>query len=159
MIPRVVWMTGFCSESTGEQRAKKKVITIDVNNRSRDGKGPADVKTGTENNGGAAGGQPPVQHAVERVTALRGQAIAKPPAVLKTRRKTGEQDLLADSDIPYEELEKALRGVLCSLVERQDRAHEALLLRINDLQYRMDDAEYDLRELGGTGSRSGKRKV
>jgi hypothetical protein len=96
---------------------------------------------------------------VERATALRGQAIARPPAAMKPRRKSLEEDLLRDSDIPYDELEMALRRVLCSFVERQDRASEALLLRINDLQYRMDDAEYELRELAENGSNAVKRKV
>lgn len=95
---------------------------------------------------------------VERVTALRGQAIAKPPAILKKQRRNAEHELLADSDIPYEEFEKALSRVLCSLVERQDRASEALLLRLNDLQYRMDDAEYELRELAEKDKPAGKRK-
>jgi hypothetical protein len=100
--------------------------------------------------------QPPRQPApdkapkpVERVTALRGQAIARPPAALKARRKSADQEVLASSDIPYEAPEKALCGILCLFVERQDRATEALLLRASELQYRMDDGEYDRRTPAG----------
>ncbi|MDD4137075.1 MAG: hypothetical protein PHT99_04160 [Methanoregula sp.] len=85
----------------------------------------------------------------ERVTALRGQAIAQPRLTPKVRRKIAEHELLHDSDIPYEVFEKALRGMVCAQIERQDRANEALLLRINDLQYRMDDLEHELRVVTG----------
>lgn len=94
-------------------------------------------------------GLPKAPRPAERVTALRGQAIAPPRLTPAVCRKIAERELLSDSDIPYEEFEKALRGIICSFIERQDRAGEALLLRLNDLQYRMDDLEYDVRELNG----------
>lgn len=40
--------------------------------------------------------------------------------------------------------EHAIRDLICSLMERQDRMNEELLQRIIDLQYRMDDLEADL---------------
>jgi hypothetical protein len=85
---------------------------------------------------------------VERVTALRGQAIAHPPVSLKKRRGLdADHVFLEDSEIPCEEMEKALARVFCSLVDRQDRAAQALLLRLNDLEYRMDDLESSVRDM------------
>jgi hypothetical protein len=82
---------------------------------------------------------------VERKTALRGQAIDPPPRPKRPARSRTEKDLLAyDSDIPYAAVEKANRDLVCSLIERQDRVSEGLLLLINDLQYRVDDIELAL---------------
>jgi hypothetical protein len=85
---------------------------------------------------------------VERVTALRGQAIARPPVSLKKRRGPDpDHEFLRDSEIPYGEMEKALARVFCALVDRQDRAAQALLLRFNDLEYRGDDLENSMRDM------------
>jgi hypothetical protein len=87
---------------------------------------------------------------VDRVTALRGQAVSSRQKPRHVIRRSTERDLLSrDSDIPYEMLEKASRNLVCSLIERQDRSAEALLLLINDLQYRIDDLECDGRVLAG----------
>jgi hypothetical protein len=91
-------------------------------------------------------GAPPVEprapRLVERVTGLRGQAIDRGtrPSRLD-RSRTGRELLEQDSDIPYTAAEKAQRDLVCSLIERQDRVTEQLLLMINDLQYRTDDLE------------------
>jgi hypothetical protein len=78
---------------------------------------------------------------VERKTALRGQAIA-PGKNPKRQRKTISRELMEeDSDVPYAAAEKATRDLICSLIERQDRAIEGLLLVITDMQYRLDDLE------------------
>jgi hypothetical protein len=78
----------------------------------------------------------------ERKTMLRGQSI---DPVRKPKRIAGsrtESDLLAyDSDVPYAAVEKANLDLVCSLIERQDRVTERLLLMIIDLQYRVDDLE------------------
>jgi hypothetical protein len=39
--------------------------------------------------------------------------------------------------------EHAIRDLVCSLMERQDRMNEEILQRVIDLQYRMDDIEAD----------------
>ena len=97
---------------------------------------------------------------VERVTALRGQAIARPPVALKKRRgMDADHEFLHDSEIPYGELEKVLARVFCALVDRQDRANQVLLLRLNDLEYRMDDLEGSMRELENTIRKTGIRKA
>ena len=93
---------------------------------------------------------------MERVTALRGQAIAHPSVSLKKRRGTDpDHGFLEDSEIPFDEMEKALARVFCSVVDRQDRAAQALLLRLNDLEYRVDDLEGSLRESGKANRKAG----
>lgn len=60
-------------------------------------------------------------------------------------RKNTESDLHEkDPEIPYVKTERAIRDLVCSLMERQDRMNEAILLRVIDLQYRMDDIEAGL---------------
>ena len=96
---------------------------------------------------------------VERVTALRGQAIAHPTVSLKKRRgPDANHGFLEDSEIPYGELEKALARVFCSLVDRQDRTAQALLLRLNDLEYRMDDLEGSMRDMEKSIQANGMQK-
>jgi hypothetical protein len=77
----------------------------------------------------------------ERKTGLRGQAIA-PGKNPKSRGKIVSRELMEnDSDVPYAAAEKAGRDLICSLIERQDRAMEGMLLLITDMQYRLDDLE------------------
>jgi hypothetical protein len=72
---------------------------------------------------------------VERKTGLRGQAIDPATKPKRSVRSRTERDLLAyDSEVPYAVWEKANRDLVCSLIERQDRVSEQLLLMINDLQ-------------------------
>ena len=93
---------------------------------------------------------------VERVTALRGQAIAHPPVSLKKRRGPDpDHEFLEDSEIPYGEMEKMLARVFCALVDRQDRAAQALLLRFNDLEYRVDDLENSMRDMKKANRKAG----
>jgi len=84
---------------------------------------------------------------VERRTGLRGQSIGAAPNGKRPGGARAEKELLAyDSDVPYAPVEKALRTLVCALTGRQDRVTEALLLRINDLQYRLDDHECAVEE-------------
>ena len=79
---------------------------------------------------------------VERMTALRGQNIGFGRVEQSTIRKRTERDLrLPDAEVPCFKTEKAIRDLVCSLMERQDRMNEAIFLRINDLEYRVDDVE------------------
>jgi hypothetical protein len=82
---------------------------------------------------------------VERRTGLRGLGIGacRPPACA-TRKNTEDELREKDPEIPYVKAEHALRDLICSLMERQDRMNEELLQRIVDLQYRMDDLEGDV---------------
>ncbi|MDD4136819.1 MAG: hypothetical protein PHT99_02865 [Methanoregula sp.] len=63
---------------------------------------------------------------------------------MRTIRKNTEDDLHEKNpEIPYVTAEHAIRDLVCSLIERQDRMNEEILTRVIDLQYRMDDLEAD----------------
>jgi len=85
---------------------------------------------------------------VQRKTGLRGQEIDPVRKPKRSVRSGTERDLLEyDSEVPYAAVEKANRNLVCSLIERQDRVTEGLLLIINDLQYRVDDLECSVNDL------------
>ena len=93
---------------------------------------------------------------MERRTALRGQAIASGRVPAGVVRKNTESDLNEKNpEIPYVTMERAIRDLVCSMMERQDRMNEAILLRVIDLQYRMDDIEAGRREAAGAGGEAG----
>jgi hypothetical protein len=48
-----------------------------------------------------------------------------------------------DPEIPYVKFEAAVRDLVCSLMERQDRMNEEIFYQINDLRYRVEDLEQD----------------
>ncbi len=80
---------------------------------------------------------------IERVTALRGQEFPAPRMNVKVRKRIAERLFLKDSDLPYAELEEALRKMFLAAAERQDRLAEGLLLKFNDVEYRLDELEHD----------------
>jgi hypothetical protein len=93
-----------------------------------------------------------VPHLVERVTALRGQSIARPQEPKSVCRRQTRSELNGnDPEIPYVKFEAAIRDLVCSLMERQDRMNEEIFYKINDLAYRVEDLEQDR-----TGNRGGK---
>jgi len=84
-------------------------------------------------------------HLMERRTGLLGQHIGAAPVPKGSmRRQTLALLNERDPEIPYVKFETALRGLVCSFMERQDRMNEELLRRMIDLQYRMEDIEADL---------------
>jgi len=87
---------------------------------------------------------------VERVTALRGQGIASPrePKSILRRRTQADIDNKG-AEVPYVKFEAAVRDLVCSLMERQDRMNEEIFYKINDLVYRVEDLEQDLPVAGG----------
>lgn len=85
---------------------------------------------------------------VERKTELRGMGIAARREQKKTVRRRTERDLaMSDPEVPYARTERAVRDLVCSLLERQDRMNEAIFLKLNDLGYRLEDVEEDTRYL------------
>jgi hypothetical protein len=81
-------------------------------------------------------------HTVERVTALRGQSIARPGRPKNVLRRQTQYDIFGkDPEIPYVKFEAAARDLVCSLMERQDRMNEEIFYKINDLLYRVEDLE------------------
>jgi len=91
-------------------------------------------------------------HPVERATALRGQGIGRPPAPKSAVRRQTLGDIYGrNPEVPYVKFEAALRDLVCSLMERQDRMNEEIFYRVNDLGSRIDDLEDGRQEHGGGG--------
>jgi hypothetical protein len=89
-------------------------------------------------------------HLVERVTALRGQGIARPRQSKSVLRRLSQNDIYGkDPEIPYVKFEAAARDLVCSLMERQDRMNEEIFYKINDLAYRVEDLEQEQAADGG----------
>lgn len=87
---------------------------------------------------------------VERATTLRGQGIGRPPVPKSVRRRQTQGDIYSrNPEIPYVRFEAALRDLVCSLMERQDRMNEEIFYRLNDLGSRVDDLEDGLQKNGG----------
>lgn len=81
-------------------------------------------------------------HLVERAAGLRGLSICSARVSKSTCRKRTERDLhYPDAEVPYIKTEHAIRDLVCSLMERQDRMNEAIFLKLNDFEYRVDDLE------------------
>jgi hypothetical protein len=84
----------------------------------------------------------PAPHYAERKTGLRGLGIAASREKKSTIRRRTEQDLNGpDPEVTYTRFETAVRGLVCSLMERQDRMNEEIFIKLNDLGYRQDDLE------------------
>ncbi len=94
---------------------------------------------------------------VERVTALRGQCIARPQEPKNIRHLHTRMGIFEkDAEIPYVKFEAAVRDLVCSLMERQDRMNEEIFYKINDLSYRIEDLEQVRQEDGAGNDRSDK---
>ena len=98
---------------------------------------------------------------VERKTELQGLS-AKPshedPAQIRRRTERDLKD--ADFDIPYAKTERAVRDLVCSLIERQDRMNINFFLEINGMQEdigMLKDQVYKLRNKK-TGPEAGAKK-
>jgi hypothetical protein len=97
----------------------------------------------------------PAPHYAERKTELRGLGIASSRGKKSTTRRRTEQDLNSpDPEVSYARFETAARGLVCSLMERQDRMNEEIFFKLNDLGYRQDDLEVMVEDLR-QGKRSG----
>lgn len=84
----------------------------------------------------------------ERKTELRGLGIAPLQGNKSTLRRRTEQDLTSsDPEVPYARFETAARGLVCSLMERQDRMNEEIFFKLNDLGYRQEDLEATVGDL------------
>ena len=98
----------------------------------------------------AEGRRSPAPRLVERVTALRGQSIARPRQPKNVIRRQSQYDIYGkDPEIPYVKFEAAARDLVCSLMERQDRMNEEIFYKINDLGYRVEDLEQNRISEGG----------
>ena len=94
----------------------------------------------------------PAPRLVERKTELRGLGIGARREPQTTTRRRTERDLAGPNpEVPCRKTEKAIRDLVASLMERQDRMNEEIFLKINDLGYRLNDAEEDIVDLKKQG--------
>jgi len=77
-------------------------------------------------------------------------------------RKRTERDLKSPGfDIPYAKTEKAVRDLVCSLLERQDRMNADLFLEINAMQEdigMLKDQVYKLKSMKTSPAAAGAKK-
>ncbi len=72
---------------------------------------------------------------VVRKTELQGMSAKPCPDNQARIRRRTERDLKdPDADIPYAKTERAVRDLVCSLIERQDRMNIDIFLEINGLK-------------------------
>lgn len=89
---------------------------------------------------------------VVRKTELQGFAMSSFMDPSEIRKRT-ERDLkFPDADIPYYKAEDALRDLVCSLMEREDRLNEDMFLRWNGLKHRIEDLEDEVQALKSRGT-------
>jgi len=121
--------------------------------------------TGKENrNNVSAQKKPVIAHPateVRRKTELEGMSTKPCPEDSAQIRRRTERDLKnPDFGIPYAATEKAVRDLVCSLMERQDRMNADIFLEINSMQEdigMLKDLVYKLRTTKG-GTAAGEKK-
>jgi hypothetical protein len=114
-------------------------MPIPPEKHGRDAQSPAGTKKTVPDVTNTDSGRPARE--VDRVTALRGPELPALRMTEKIRRKLSERLFIQDSDLPYAELEESLRKMVLAVAERQDRLAEGLLIKLNDIEYRLDDLE------------------
>jgi hypothetical protein len=87
-------------------------------------------------------------HLVTRVTELNDlHGSSRLTSKERIRRKTLQDFRMPEPAIPYLETERAIRDLVCSIIEWQDRMNEVLLRRIIELENGIRDIKRDrLRE-------------
>ena len=100
---------------------------------------------------------------VDRKTELQGMYTKASPTDPAQVRKRTERDLKSPgSDIPYAKTERAVRDLVFSLLERQDRMNADLFLEINAMQEdigMLKDQVYKLRIMKTSPAAPGAKKV
>ena len=90
--------------------------------------------------------QRPAQ-SVFRKTELRGIAPpTEPYAIKKSRQRILKNIRDPDGEVAYRVFEDAFRDFTCSLVERQDKVYDEMLLHVADLQQQIDAIENRIEE-------------
>jgi hypothetical protein len=84
---------------------------------------------------------------VFRKTELLGIAPpSEPVAIKKVRQRTLKNIRDPDGEVAYRMFEDSFRDFTCSLVERQDKVYDEMLLHVADLQQQIDVLETRLEE-------------
>jgi hypothetical protein len=93
---------------------------------------------------------------VFRKTELLGIAPpAEPDAIKKARQRTLRNIRDPDGEIAYRTFEDSFRDFTCSLVERQDKLYDEMLLHVADLQQQIDILENRLEETRASAGNAG----
>ena len=84
---------------------------------------------------------------VFRKTELLGIAPpSEPDEIKKARQRTLKNIRDPDGEVAYRPFEDAFRDFICSLVERQDKVYDEMLLHVADLQQQIDALEHRIEE-------------
>jgi adenylosuccinate synthase len=104
---------------------------------------------------------PPPVNEVKRKTELQGMSTKSSPGGPTRVRKRTERDLKDPKfGIPYVKTEKAVRDLVCSLMERQDRMNTDIFLEINSMNEdiaMLKDQVYKIR-ITKSGTAAGAKK-
>jgi len=85
------------------------------------------------------------EHNSLSVTTGRKRRVTPRPVRKNSVRRNTLSDLHGtDPEVPYVKTERAVRDLVCSLLERQDRMNEAIFCRLIDTECRVDDLETSL---------------
>ena len=84
---------------------------------------------------------------VVRKTELQGIDRSSFMDPQEIRKRTERFLKFPDAEIPYYKVEEALRDLVCSLMEHEDRRNEDMFLRWNGLKHRIEDLEDEVQVL------------
>jgi len=94
---------------------------------------------------------------VFRKTELLGIAPpTEPEAIKKARQRILKNIRDPDGEVAYRPFEDAFRDFTCSLVQRQERVYDEMILQVADLQQQIDALEQRLEETRGVSPGDGE---
>ena len=128
-------------ENTGVPESSREVSQADHAAPGAGAAGPANDKTewAKKHVPGKRTVCKPAPRTVFRKTELLGIAPpTEPDAIKKARQRTLINIRDPDGEIAYRPFEDSFRAFVCSLVERQERIHDEMLLHAADLQQQID---------------------
>jgi len=157
-----VWKGGTRSRArlpTGRKRNtihKNGVIAIDTSNH--DGNDLPGTGEGTAEESGtalpdnhlpvpASPGTEREHHSLSVTTGRKRRVTPRPVRKNSVRRNTLSDLHGTDPEVPYVKTERAVRDLVCSLLERQDRMNEELFRRIDDCRDEIDEVSEKLAQI------------
>jgi hypothetical protein len=136
-------------ENTGVPELSRPVSQTDHAVPEPEGTGPAndELEWAKKHMPGRRSVYKSVPQSVFRKTELHGIAPPSTPGgIKKARQRTMKNIRDPDSAIAYRPFEDAFRDFTCSLVERQDRVYDEMLLHVADLHQQIDMLECRIAE-------------
>jgi len=137
-------------ENTGVPEPSRTVSQTDHAEPVPEGTGPAneELEWAKKHVPGKRTVHKPAPRSVFRKTELNGIAPPSTPnEIKKARQRTMKNIRDPDSAIAYRPFEDAFRDFTCSLVEREDRVYDEMLLHVADLQQQIDALEDRIKEV------------